>query len=374
MKYTFFIIMLSLFLGLVSYVIVRGCQVWRDVPIVRYGYLVIMLLLFVILMGSFVANFIKIPCARAVTLVGFSALIIFIYLIISFFLADIVRLANVVFHFAPKEMWLFRKWFFLCSLAVIAVSMIIGNYRFNHPKIVPLTVSLNHKTLLHKPLKIVMVSDLHLGITINKKRLQQYVTLINEQNPDIVLLAGDIFDNNIVPVVEQNMSEELQKIRTPLGVFAVLGNHEYIGGKVEQKLAYLQQANITVLQDSAVLVDNALWLIGRDDRSNPNRKSIAELVSALDKSKPIILLDHQPYHLEEAAQNGINLQLSGHTHNGQFFPITLLVKNMYEKAHGYLQKGNTHYYISSGLGLWGAPYRIGSQSELVVITLRAGVQ
>jgi predicted MPP superfamily phosphohydrolase len=368
MKFGFFIAFLILFFLLLSYPIIRGWQLWRDMPAIRYSCLIIMLLLFLSLLGAFAVSFVKIPYARVVALVGFSALLIFVYLIISFFLADIVRVANYAFHFAPKGMLLFRKWFFLCSLAVIAVSMIAGNYKFKHPQIVPLSIT-NSKTGLHRPLRIVMASDLHLGVIINKKQLQHYVSLINAQSPDMVLFAGDIFDGNITPVVEQNMNEELQTIHAPLGVFAVPGNHEYIGGKMMQKLAYLQQANITVLQDSITLVDSALWLVGRDDRSNLNRKSIAELVATLDKSKPIILLDHQPYHLEEAAQNGIDLQLSGHTHAGQFFPVTLLVKNMYEKAYGYLQKGNTHYYISSGLGLWGVPYRIGSQSELVVITV-----
>jgi len=368
MKISFVIAFIVIFLLLLTYPMVRGWQLWRDVLVIRNAYVAIIVLLFLSIVVAFLTSFVKIPCARCFALIGFSALLIFVYLVISFFLVDIVRVANYLFHFAPKGLLLFRKYCFLCTIVLMAIAMFIGNYKFNHPKVVLLPITSTKTGLLH-PLKIVMASDLHLGNTINKKHLQRYVAMINAQHPDMVLLAGDIFDNNIMPVVEQNMSEELQNIKAPLGVFAVPGNHEYIGGHVMPKLAYLQESNITVLKDRVVLVDSVVWIIGRDDRTNVNRKSISELVTPLDTSKFLILLDHQPYFLEEAALNHIDLQLSGHTHDGQFFPITLLVKTMYEKAHGYLKKDNTHYYISSGLGLWGAPFRIGSQSELVVITV-----
>ncbi|MFZ4725789.1 MAG: metallophosphoesterase, partial [Paludibacter sp.] len=116
--------------------------------------------------------------------------------------------------------------------------------------------------------------------------------------------------------------------------------------------------------------DSSFYIVGRDDKSNLNRKKLSEIVTGLDKKLPFILMDHQPYHLEEAEQNDIDFQISGHTHNGQFFPGNLFVKKMYELGYGYLKKGNTHYYVSSGLGLWGPQYRIGTESELVVINLK----
>jgi len=111
-------------------------------------------------------------------------------------------------------------------------------------------------------------------------------------------------------------------------------------------------------------------VVGREDRSNEKRKTLSELVKGLDKKYPTILMDHQPYHLEEAEKNNIDLQISGHTHNGQFFPGNLFVKKIYELGYGYLKKGNSHFYVSSGLGLWGPQYRIGTESELVVVNLR----
>jgi len=118
------------------------------------------------------------------------------------------------------------------------------------------------------------------------------------------------------------------------------------------------------------LVDSSFYIIGREDRSTPSRKTISELVKNLDKTKPLILLDHQPFHLEEAEDNNIDFQFSGHTHNGQFVPGVFFVNKMYELGYGFMKKGNTNYYVSSGLGLWGPQYRIGTQSELVVINFR----
>jgi len=124
------------------------------------------------------------------------------------------------------------------------------------------------------------------------------------------------------------------------------------------------------LRDSVCLVDSSFYLIGRDDRTNTKRKSLKELVTGLNVNLPRILMDHQPYHLDEAEKNNIDFQISGHTHNGQFFPGNLFVKKIYELGYGYLKKGNSHFYVSSGLGIWGPQYRIGTESELVVIHLK----
>jgi predicted MPP superfamily phosphohydrolase len=212
--------------------------------------------------------------------------------------------------------------------------------------------------------------DIHLGISIDKKRLQGYVKMINDQHPDIVLLAGDVSDRSMIPVIKQNMLEEFRSIKSKLGVYAINGNHEHYAETPTATADYLKEAGIIVLRDSACLVDSSFYVVGRDDRSYANRKSLNEIVKGLDPKYPRILMDHQPYHLEEAEKNNIDLQLSGHTHNGQFFPGNLFVRKMYELGYGYLKKGKTQYYVSSGLGLWGPQYRIGTQSELVVIHLK----
>ena len=362
-----FVIMIAVFTALAAYVAVRGSQVFRDIPIARNTYLVATVLMYVFLIGGMIIGmFSTAPIAKTIAFIGHTSLVVFLYLIISFLLVDIVRLTNYFVHFAPEGMFVFRKAAFAASIFIIAITLFIGNYKFNHPKIVNIELSLHDKPAQNKELRIVAASDIHLGVSIDKKRLQKYVKLINEQHPDIVLLAGDIFDNVPAPVIKQNMNGDLRKIEAPLGVYAVPGNHEYIGRDIEKAVEYLQSANIHVLRDSVALIDDDFYLVGRDDRMNHNRKTLSQLMLEIDRSKPVIMLDHQPYHLEEAEAAGVDLQLSGHTHYGQVWPVTWITRSMYEHAYGYLEKGDTKYWISSGLGIWGGKFRIGSRSEYVV--------
>ena len=146
----------------------------------------------------------------------------------------------------------------------------------------------------------------------------------------------------------------------------VLGNHEYFSN-VQRAQQFFTDAGILLLKDS-VAHFHGVDVIGRNDRTYQRRAALSDLVSGNEGFT--ILLDHQPYHLEQAEQSGIDFQFSGHTHEGQVWPISLMVNRMYEKAWGPLQKGNTQYYISSGLGIWGGKYRIGTRSEYIVATIR----
>ena len=167
------------------------------------------------------------------------------------------------------------------------------------------------------------------------------------------------------PLIEENMETEFHRLKVP--VYACIGNHEYITGNAKARDFY-RRAGINLLRDS-VAVCGDLCIIGRDDYSNRRRKPLSELMKAADTTKYMILLDHQPWHLEQAEQAGIDFQFSGHTHEGQVFPANLIVKAIYEKSYGAYQRGNTHYYISSGIGIWGGCYRIGTRSEYVVMEL-----
>lgn len=353
-----------------SYVMVRGSQVLSSTPLYRSIYLSILISLFLSLVGSMIFGYVlPLPVAKAVSFVGFTYIIIFIYLLISFFIVDIVRIVDFYLHLFPAGMAAFRMWAMVLTLSATAIALIVGNYNFNHPKVVTLNLKAE-KPLQNKEIKIVAVSDIHLGISIDKKNLKHYVELINGQKPDIVLLAGDISDRLMEPVIRQNMDEEFRAIKAPMGVYAINGNHEHYAETGDATAKYLQKAGIIVLRDEVKMIDGAFYIVGREDRTHPKRKSLSQIINGLDKNKPFILVDHQPYNLEEAEVNNIDFQISGHTHNGQFFPGNLFVKRMYELAYGYLKKGKTHFYVSSGLGLWGPQYRIGTQSELVVINFK----
>lgn len=171
---------------------------------------------------------------------------------------------------------------------------------------------------------------------------------------------------SIRPLLEENMAEEFRRIQVP--VYACLGNHEYYSGEPEAQRFY-REARINLLQDASAAFSD-LTIIGRDDRTNRRRKLLKDIVARADLNKYTILLDHQPFHLEQAERAGIDFQFSGHTHHGQVWPVSWITDYIYECAFGHHQRGNTHYYVSSGLGIWGGKYRIGTRSEYLVVTVK----
>ncbi len=292
-----------------------------------------------------------------------SWLIVFLYLLIAFILLDLGRLV----HLVPKE-WLHDNgWTAGVITAVIAGLLVYGNIHYNNKVRESMTLDTN-KTIT-KPITMVMVSDLHLGYHNRKAEFQRWVKMINDEEPDLILIAGDIIDGHARPLIEENMAADFHLLKAP--VIACLGNHEYITG-IDKTLDFYKDAGITLLRDSTVTVGEIV-IAGRDDIFNRKRKPLKHLLENVDSSKYMILLDHQPHKLEEAQKVGVDFQFSGHTHEGQVWPISLLVHHMYEKAWRYYEKGDTRYYISSGLGIWGGKYRIGTRSEYIVATIETKI-
>lgn len=198
--------------------------------------------------------------------------------------------------------------------------LLIGYINFQFIRVRNLVLEVSNRPPQNHEVRIVLASDIHLGVSIDKKKFKQHVKLINKQSPDLVILAGDVSDNLTGPIIDQQMSEEFNSISAPLGVYAVSGNHEYMNEEYNALEKYLTtNTQVKYLRDSSVLVDNKFYIVGRDDFAHQNRKPLSELVCNLDESKPVILVDHQPRNLPEAEENNISLQLSGHTHNGQIF-------------------------------------------------------
>ena len=314
----------------------------------------------------------SVPAASFFHTLGVSWLIVLAYLLIAFLLIDIVKLANYLFNFVDKEVirrFTHTNWKTLAViLGSITLLLIYANRVYEYKVRVHLVIETEKWDENVQPIRIVGISDVHLGYTINMRELTQWVELINNENPDIVIIAGDFIDNSIRPLDYFQLDALLRQINAPMGVFAALGNHEYITG-IKASLAFFERSNITVLRDSVAIFEN-LQIIGRDDYSLRNRKTIEQLTENLDFSKFTILLDHQPFHLDDAVRASVDFQFSGHTHRGQIFPFTLIVEAMYELAHGYMKRRNTHFYVSSGLGIWGGKFRLGTQSEFVVIDIK----
>ena len=330
-------------------------------PLLVASAIIIILSFFVGLLGGSVLPMVVTSFAYKL---GTSWFFICLYLLIIFLLVDLLRLT----HLVNLDRFLFGNWMTLGVLTgVMTVVMTWGYFNYKNKERVELSITVDKDMGAENPLKIVAMSDLHLGFSIGKKEFEQWIELINKENPDIVLLAGDIVDNYLKPLQEQDFASSFRKIKSKYGVYAAIGNHEYITGSISEVLDFLHHSGVTVLRDSATLINDNFYVVGRDDRMNPDRKTLEELTNSLDHSKPIILLDHQPFNLEETEKNNIDLQISGHTHRGQIVPVSWITDRIFEKSHGYLKKGNSHIYVTSGMGIWGGKFRIGTQSEYVVI-------
>ena len=292
--------------------------------------------------------------------VGTSWLIVFLYLLIAYVVMDVA----ILLHIMPA------RWGFDAArtsgivFAVIACLLTYGYFHYQSKKRVEL--NLTTEKPLEKPLKVVMISDVHLGYHIGKKEFAKWVEIINSEHPDLILIAGDIVDMSLAPIRHQRLAEEFRQFHAP--VYACFGNHEHFS-RIHEVKQFYAEAGIHLLNDS-VTQTLGINLVGRDDRSVGHRATLHSLMNKVDHSKFTILIDHQPFHLEQAESEQVDFQFSGHTHEGQVWPIGLITGHMYEQDHGPLQRANTHYYISSGIGIWGGKFRIGTQSEYVVLTIK----
>ncbi len=300
-----------------------------------------------------------------------------LYFVLLIFAADLVRWSNMLFHFLPDKLTTNYAQTKLVTTYVVTtivlLTVIAGHINAWTPKIVKQTIKINKPGGDRKSVKIVAASDIHLGTIIGPRKTNKLVNAMNGLNPDIILFAGDVVDEDVKPVIEQNLGKNLLKLKAPLGVYAITGNHEYIGG-ADDAVQYLQQHGIQFLRDTSILIDNSFYLVGREDKEKNTftqipRKTVQDLLATLDMQKPIVMLDHQPYNLNVATEAGIDFQISGHTHHGQLWPFNYITQRIFEVSRGYKQKGNSHFYVSTGFGTWGPPVRVGNRPEILEITL-----
>ncbi len=368
----FFGIVFSIY-GLISFYIVR-----RALLVVPESYKSLFVITSVIIILSFIAgrflervsvNFIS----NALIWIGSFWIAFMFYFFLVLVIIDLLRLINLIIPFFPAfithNIEKTKRITALIVLILVTVTVVGG---YINTKVI---ITKTYKMKIHKNagelkfLNIAMASDIHLGTIIGKSFLNKLVTEINKLNPDIILLPGDIIDEDLAAVIKNNIGEELIRLKSKYGVYAITGNHEYIGG-IEEAYRYLVAHGVNVLRDEKIKIDNAFYVVGREDRSirqfaGKQRKELKDLLTGIDKSFPVILMDHQPFKLNEALENEIDLQISGHTHYGQLWPLNFIIEKFYELSWGYGINGNTHYYVSCGVGGWGPPVRTGSRPEII---------
>ena len=302
----------------------------------------------------------------------------FLYLIILLGVLDVVKLVLGIKRFSfinaasLQKMYLFSN---VVTVIIVAILLVYGTYNASNLKITKYPMKIDKSAGNLKKLNVVMISDLHLGDIVNRRRLSKMVNKINELKPDIVVLAGDIIDDYIEPFIEQDMAAEFKKIDSKYGIYAVLGNHEHYGGALDKITnEYENSANFNLLRDETVKIGNSFYIVGREDISyerisKTKRKNMDELLSNAEISLPVIIIDHQPVNLSEGERVGADLQLSGHTHHGQFSPASIITNKLFENDFGLLKKGTFNVVVSSGVGTWGPPIRIGTASEIVQVEI-----
>ena len=262
------------------------------------------------------------------------------------------------------------------GLRIFALLFFIGLFVYSLysayvPVVRKLSIKINKP--LNNPLRIAVASDLHLGRLFGNKAIARLHALINRHQADILLMPGDIMDDNTQAFTDYNMAEDLAKLVTslPYGIYATLGNHDLYGH--EQPISQsLQDAGVQLLNDDVTCLSHQgqpIWLLGRFDNHKRQRVATTELLAQVNTTEPVVLLDHRPSDIMAHSQLPIDLQVSGHTHNGQIFPANFIVNVINRLGYGYEEIGTRHLVVSSGYGFWGIPFRLGSRAEIWLITL-----
>ncbi|CAG9613413.1 hypothetical protein BACCIP111899_02628 [Bacillus rhizoplanae] len=288
------------------------------------------------------------------------------YAVILLPIADVTVFILNLLSF-PKEQSIF--WTGITVLIIFVLIFVYGTFNAYSPVVRKYEIDVPKKVSNRKTLRIAMASDMHFGKLSGLSHLQRLVDHVNDMKPDIILLPGDIIDDHPEYFIKKNMGQVMKQMHAPLGIYGVLGNHEYYGGAIPEFLQEMNKIDVNILLDEVVKIEDCFYIVGRRDKTDRNRKSFEELMSTVDKSFPIIAMDHQPFELKQAEESGVDLLLSGHTHRGQMAPNHIITRRMYELDWGYVQKDLFHAIVSSGFGFWGPALRLGSRSEIIQIEL-----
>ena len=385
---------------LLNLYILRWAYLWMGTchSILRtLGFRLIFAVIYVLLSTSLLTGFlIKNPKSlhRMLKITGNYFLGIFLYTLVIILLADFGRiLLKYVFHAS----WIHSRTAFtvagaICALLILLLSA-CGIFHAKYIKTTSYDVIINKTIPERTSMKVVLLADTHFGYNAGVLHARELVRKINKQKPDLVCIAGDIFDNEYDAIRNpEKLEKTLRGIKSTYGVYACWGNHdlneEILAGftfkhkdgdlsdiKDPRMKKFLKNSNIHILEDESILINDQFYVIGRKDASltekiHETRKAPARLTEKLDRDKPIIMIDHQPKELQELADAGVDLDLCGHTHDGQTFPGNFTIKLMWENPCGLLSKDNMTNITTSGAGVWGPAMRIGTDSEICSINIQ----
>lgn len=316
---------------------------------------------------------------------------IMLYSLLYVVLFDLLRL--IAKHTKLKNTLLFSRGSVISIGSVVVAcavaTCLYGIFNARNIKVNEYSVTVNKSCGSDKHLKAVLVADLHMGYAIGVDHITNMVKKINQQNADIVIIAGDIFDNSYDGMDDpEGIKAQLKSIKSKYGVYAVYGNHDIDekilmgftfdwGGKQlnsEKMTNFIKECDIKLINDESVLINDEFYLVGRRDTDKPGtedgtRAEISELTKDLDKTKPIFVLSHEPDELQKTADAGADIDFSGHTHDGQLFPGNLTIGLFWENPCGMIKKDNMYSIVTSGVGVYGTFMRVGTDAEICSVDI-----
>jgi predicted MPP superfamily phosphohydrolase len=293
----------------------------------------------------------------------------YLYLFLAILVFDIFLLINLFVRVLPSEKrksFTFRK-YCLSSIIIVAALVVIGGViNFSTIRTTEYSIEVPARSSELEHLRLAFAADFHIDTDTPVNFVKRFVEKVESVSPDIMLFGGDIVEGHDGEKMDRH-EELLNEISPRYGVYGVLGNHEYYRG--QDRGSFFDKAGIEILRDTIIVMDNGFSLAGRLDSHYRNRKSVEELLVSAADSLPVILLDHRPTELIEASNTRADVQLSGHTHDGQMFPINLITRKVYLLSKGYLKIANTHFFVTSGIRQWRFPVRTTGKSEIMVIDI-----
>lgn len=316
---------------------------------------------------------------------------IMLYSLLYVVLFDLLRL--IAKHTKLKNTLLFSRGSVISIGSVVVAcavaTCLYGIFNARNIKVNEYSVTVNKSCGSDKHLKAVLVADLHMGYAIGVDHITNMVEKINEQDADIVIIAGDIFDNSYDGMDDpEGIKAQLKSIKSKYGVYAVYGNHDIDekilmgftfdwGGKQlnsEKMTNFIKECDIKLINDESVLINDEFYLVGRRDTDKPGtedgtRAEISELTKDLDKTKPIFVLSHEPDELQKTADADADIDFSGHTHDGQLFPGNLTIGLFWENPCGMIKKDNMYSIVTSGVGVYGTFMRVGTDAEICSVDI-----
>jgi len=352
------------------YVFVRICQLFINKGYRLYYSLIYLLLAIIFPVSNLLSEGDTGLGARLLESLANYILPFYLYLFLFILALDILLLFNRLFKIISSEKFKTTRFKFSGLVSVLALSALVviaGIINFNTIRISDYKIDIPARSSPIKHLKIAFVADFHLKNGTSKNFVERFARKIELINPDLMIFGGDIVEGDREDANLEQFEHILAGIKARYGVYAVLGNHEHYAG--QDRGSFFDKSGMTVLSDTIVKPDNLFNLAGRNDSHIMTRKPLGELLKSVTDTLPVILIDHRPTEIGQVSRTSVDIQLSGHTHNGQLFPINLITRKVYVLSWGYKKIGNTHFFVTSGIRLWGPPVRTTGKSEIMVINI-----